>query len=209
MKQRLNLTDCTDKILLRSFYARPTLTVAKELIGCVLVNATKELFLSGRIVEVEAYLGTDDPASHAAQGRTPRTEHQWEEAGHLYVYLIYGMYHCVNIVTERKGLAGCVLLRALEPLSGMEKMRIRRNFPKTDIALCNGPGKLTQSLGISRTHNRMDVTRGPICVIKPNISSDFQISTSGRIGLTVGEKLPYRYFIKDNPFVSCQKMVSK
>lgn len=205
----LNLTDSADKILPKSFFARPTLTVAKELVGCVLVNTTNELFLAGRIVEVEAYLSSNDPASHAAQGRTPRTEHQWEEAGHLYVYLIYGMYHCVNIVTEIKGTAGCVLLRALEPLCGIETMRTRRNFPKTDIALCNGPGKLSQSLGISRAHNRKDITKGPIYVIKPDISSNFQVSTSGRIGLTVGEELPYRYFIKDNPFVSCQQMISK
>ena len=204
---RHTLSLCNADILPRSFYSRPTLTVAKSLLGCELVSTEGNTVVSGRIVEAEAYLGNNDPASHAACGKTPRTAHQWENPGHLYVYLIYGMYHCINIVCEPKGVAGCVLIRALEPLRGLKQMRARRNCPKREMDLCNGPGKLTQAMGITMKHNRMDVTKGPIHICKGSDIPEIQIATSGRIGVSEGDHLSYRFYVTKHRFVSPRKVV--
>jgi DNA-3-methyladenine glycosylase len=138
--------------LKQTFFARSTLTVAEELVGCVLQVGD----VSGRIVEVEAYLGENDPASHAGRGRTPRSEIMFGPAGFAYVYLIYGMHHCLNFVTEPEGTAGAVLVRALEPLAGRDIMAARRGLDPAsakDRDLCSGPGKLCQALGIDRSWN--------------------------------------------------------
>lgn len=169
----------------RAFYRRPAVQVARELLGKILSFESA----SGRIVETEAYLGEDDGAAHSARGITPRTQVIFGPPGHAYVYFIYGMYDCLNIVCEPEGVAGCVLIRALEPVSGLK-------------GLANGPGKLTRAMGINRTQNGVDVTQGPITIHAPERAEKFQIATSTRIGITKSADLPLRFFIKGNPSVS-------
>jgi DNA-3-methyladenine glycosylase len=169
----------------RAFYRRPAVQVARELLGKILSFEDA----SARIVETEAYLGEDDGAAHSARGITPRTQVIFGPPGHAYVYLIYGMYDCLNIVCEPEGIAGCVLIRALEPISGLK-------------GLANGPGKLTRAMGINRTHNGVDVTRGPITIHAPARAEQFEIATSTRIGITKSADLPLRFFIEGNPSVS-------
>ncbi|MCK9995963.1 MAG: DNA-3-methyladenine glycosylase [Candidatus Krumholzibacteria bacterium] len=143
--------------LQQSFFARDTVTVAEELVGCVLqVVGDDGGEVAGRIVEVEAYGGEDDPASHAANGRTPRSEIMFGPPGFAYVYIIYGMHHCLNFVTETEGTPGAVLIRGMEPVTGRELMAARRGLdPETagDRDLCSGPGRLCQALGIDRQWN--------------------------------------------------------
>ncbi|MDX1983308.1 MAG: DNA-3-methyladenine glycosylase [Bryobacteraceae bacterium] len=183
-------------ILPRAFYNRPTVEVARGLLGMVLVHGRT----AGRIVEVEAYLGLDDAAAHASHGRTPRTEVLFGQPGHAYVYLIYGMYECLNLVAEPSGSPGCVLIRALEPLSGIELMKRRRNVDKIK-ALTSGPGKLTIAMAITRDHNGVDVTRGRLTVRRPANFPDPNIGISPRIGITKAAHCPLRFFIQGNPFV--------
>lgn len=169
----------------RSFYARPTIEVARALLGKILTHGE----ISGRIVETEAYLGIDDAAAHSARGITDRTRVIFGPPGHAYVYLIYGMYECLNLVAEPEGVSGCVLIRALEPLTGVK-------------GLTNGPGKLTRAFGITRRHNGMDVTRGPLSVSEPDQEEHFEIGVSKRIGITKSVDLPLRFVIKGNQHVS-------
>jgi DNA-3-methyladenine glycosylase len=169
----------------RSFYARPTIEVARALLGKVIRRGRA----SARIVEVEAYLGANDPAAHSARGPTPRTRVIFGPPGHAYVYLVYGMHHCLNIVTEPTGVAGCVLIRAVEPVRGV-------------ASPSNGPGKLTRALGITLAHYGADLTRGPLTVHEPTAAETFAIAVSPRIGITQASDLPLRFFIAGNPFVS-------
>jgi DNA-3-methyladenine glycosylase len=166
--------------LRRKFYLRPASEVARDLLGKILVSGDA----SGRIVETEAYLGVDDGAAHSARGLTPRTRVIFGPPGHAYVYLIYGMHYCLNIVCEPEGVAGCVLIRALEK----------------DGA--TGPAKLTRALGITLKQNGADVTKGPITIHEPEPVQPFEIATSPRIGITKSADLPLRFFIKGNKFVS-------
>ena len=170
--------------------------VARALLGKTLVHGAAQ----ARIVETEAYLGLADAAAHAYRGRTPRTEVIFGPPGHAYVYLIYGMYECLNIVAEPEGQAGCVLIRALEPLRGIESMRRRRGIDRVE-RLANGPGKLTIAMGITRKHNGADVTRGPLTVCS-GCETSFEIGVSRRIGITKNPDLPLRFFIAGSPFVS-------
>ena len=172
-------------VLPRSFYARPAVKVARALLGKILTHGDA----SGRIVETEAYLGATDPAAHAYRGVTPRTRVLFGPPGHAYVYLIYGIHDCLNIVAEPEGAAGCVLIRALEPRTGITRPT-------------NGPGRLTRALGITLQHNGCDVTRGPITVSAPEATADFEIGVSPRIGITRAADLPLRFFIQGNRFVS-------
>lgn len=179
----------------RSFYLHPAVETARALIGKILVHGET----SGRIVETEAYLGTGDLAAHSARGETPRTRVIFGPPGHAYVYFIYGMYDCLNIVAEPEGVAGCVLIRALEPLGGIEVMRRRRGVEKIE-ALANGPGKLTRAMAITLQHNGADLTRGPLTV---HDSGDrFEIGVSNRIGISKSADLPLRFFLKGSRFVS-------
>jgi DNA-3-methyladenine glycosylase len=172
----------------RSFYARPTVEVARDLLGKVIRHGPA----SARIVETEAYLGTGDAAAHSARGPTPRTRVIFGPPGHAYVYLIYGMHYCLNIVAESEGVAGCVLIRAVEPVHAM-----------TGVALpSNGPGKLTRALGITLNHYGADLTRGPITLHQPTDQKSFEIGISPRIGITQAAELPLRFFIRGNDFVS-------
>ena len=159
---------------------------------------------SARIVETEAYLGLVDRAAHSWRGRTPRTEVMFGPPGHAYVYLIYGIYDCLNVVAEPEGSPGCVLIRALEPLQGIERMRRRRGGGRdlADRDLANGPGKLTRALGITLRHNGVDLTRGPITVTEPGQSRSFEIAVSPRIGITHNADWPLRFYIAGNEFVS-------
>ena len=186
------------RILPRSFYARATVEVARGLLGKVLVHGVT----AGIIVETEAYLGGEDLAAHSARGLTGRTRVIFGPPGHAYVYLIYGMYECLNLVAERDGRPGCVLIRALQPVSGLELMRARRPAARRPEQLANGPGKLTLALGITRAHNGADVTRGPLVVRQGEGAGPIEIAVTPRIGITRAAELPLRFLIARNGFVS-------
>ena len=188
----------TGRILPRDFYQRPTIDVAKDLLGKVLRHGTS----SGIIVETEAYLGGDDLASHSARGITDRTRVIFGPPGHAYVYLIYGMYECLNIVAEPEGIAGCVLIRALEPLSGLDDMQRRRPTARKLRDLASGPGKLTLAMGITRALNGADVTKHPLTVHEPESPTAIRIETSCRIGIRECADWPLRFTIAGNDFVS-------
>ena len=185
-------------VLNRQFYSRPAAEVARDLLGKILVHGAA----SGRIVETEAYLGQADGAAHSAAGLTQRTRVIFGPPGHAYVYFIYGMYNCLNLVAEREGEAGCVLIRAIEPLTGLALMRRRRPASRRVEDLANGPGKLTRAFGITLRHNGADVTRGPITVRAPEEDETVEIAVSKRIGITKSADLPLRFFVKGNRFVS-------
>ncbi len=185
-------------ILKRSFYNRPTIEVARALLGKVIVHGPT----AGIIVETEAYLGGDDLAAHSARGITPRTRVIFGPPGHAYVYFIYGMYDCLNLVCEPEGKPGCVLIRALEPVAGLELMRERRPAARRDQDLASGPGKLTKAMGITIAHNGADVTRGRLVVREPAEPAPVEIAVTPRIGITQCADLPLRFVIRGNAFVS-------
>lgn len=188
----------TSRILERSFYARPTIEVARELLGKILLHGHS----AGRIVETEAYLGGEDRAAHAWRGRTARTEVLFGPPGHAYVFFIYGMYECLNLVAEPEGTPGCVLIRALEPLAGIAEMRRRRPRARKLEELASGPGRLTQALAITRRHYGADVTRGPLVVRALVDEPPFRVGVSPRIGIRHCADWPLRFFIEGNRFVS-------
>jgi DNA-3-methyladenine glycosylase len=184
----------------RSFFSRYTPDVARELLGSVLVRKLEGDTTTGTIVEVEAYRGADDPASHAYRGITKRTAVMFGEAGHAYVYFTYGNHFCINVTTEGDGVAGAVLIRALAPLRGIEKMRERRGVE--DVRnLTSGPGKLTKAMGINGSLNGEDLVRSRSLYLlegKPARG----IAASPRIGLSVAKETEWRFFIKGSEFVS-------
>jgi len=186
------------RILPRSFYERPTTMVARDLLGKVVVHGAT----AGVIVETEAYLGGDDLASHSARGITNRTRVIFGPPGHAYVYFIYGMYECLNLVAEPAGQPGCVLIRALEPLEGMELMRQRRPAARRVEDLASGPGKLTLALGITRAQNGADVTRGALVVREAAEQRRVPIATTPRVGIRECADWPLRFIIRGNRFVS-------
>ncbi len=179
--------------LKRGFYSRNTETVAKELLGKVLVNG----MCKGKIVETEAYFGPNDPASHAFGKVTKRNIIMFQKPGIAYVYFTYGNHWMFNVVTEKKGVPGAVLIRALEPLEGIKIMKMRRNKIKD---LTNGPGKLTQALGIDRSFNGKDLTNGSLFI--ENSREKPRILTTTRIGINRGKDMPLRFYIKNSVFVS-------
>ncbi len=165
--------------------------VARALLGKVLVRGGT----SGRIIETEAYLGVGDGAAHSARGITPRTRVIFGPPGHAYVYLIYGMYQCLNLVAEPEGSAGCVLIRAVEPLTGLTEMRRRRPQARRTEELADGPGKLTLAFGITMRDNGVDVTRGPITVHPAENETALKILVSPRVGISKSADLPLRFRI--------------
>lgn len=183
-------------ILRRPFFSRPTVDVAKDLLGKVLRHGET----AGIIVEAEAYIGEGDLAAHSARGLTNRTRVMFGPPGHAYVYFIYGMYECVNVVAERDGKPGAVLIRALEPVDGIDIMRQRRPRAKRIEDLTSGPGKLTLAMGITRSLNGADLTRGPLIV--EDGPAPAEIVTTTRIGITQCADWPLRFYIKGNRFVS-------
>ena len=182
----------------RVFYDRAAVEVARALIGKVLVHGPT----AGVIVETEAYLGGEDLAAHSARGITDRTRVIFGPPGHAYVYFIYGMYECLNLVCEPEGHPGCVLIRALEPAEGIEIMQRRRPAARKPEHLASGPGKLTLAMGITRAQNGVDVTRGSLTVREPHDPGQVDIAVSERIGITKSAELPLRFFVRGNSFVS-------
>jgi DNA-3-methyladenine glycosylase len=188
-------------ILKREFYGRPTVEVSRDLLGKVLVHGPA----AAAIVETEAYLGGEDLAAHSARGITDRTRVIFGPPGHAYVYFIYGMYECLNLVCEAEGVPGCVLIRALEPLAGIELMQKRRPAAHKPEDLASGPGKLTMAMGITRAQNAADVTRGSLVVRESLEARQFDIAVTPRIGITKCTDLPLRFLIRGNRFVSGRK----
>jgi len=187
--------------LKRSFYNRPTLDVAVDLLGKILIYENNSVKLGGRLVELEAYIGEDDPACHACRGKTPRNAIMYGPAGFLYVYFTYGNHYMLNIVTEKEGFPAAVLIRGLEPLYGIEIMKRNRDTDKsTEIA--SGPGKLAKALAVTIKQKGLDLTGNDIYVIDDNILPS-EIWRSSRIGIgeNGADKL-WRFYIKKNTHVS-------
>jgi len=185
-------------VLRREFYNRPPVPVARDLLGKMLVHGPT----AGLIVETEAYLGGDDLAAHSSRGITDRTRVIFGPPGHAYVYFIYGMYECLNLVCEPPGQPGCVLIRALEPVAGLDLMHQRRPAARKPEQLASGPGKLTLALGITRALNGADVTRGVLVVREPTEVRRVDIAVTPRIGITQAADLPLRFIVRHSPFVS-------
>jgi DNA-3-methyladenine glycosylase len=195
------------RVLPRSFYARPTLKVAEDLLGKVLVHKTREGIASGVIVETEAYIGEDDPACHASFGRTPRSEPLFGPPGFAYVYLNYGIHYLVNAVTEADGYPGAVLIRALQPLDGLRLMTTRRAPDGREIDdhdLCRGPGNLTRALGITIADNRLDLTASTLTIEDRGIAIG-TFATGPRIGIRVAAERPWRYWVEGHRAVSAHR----
>jgi DNA-3-methyladenine glycosylase len=212
------------KKLPRSFYLRPTLEVARDLLGTLLLRRLGSDILVGKIVEVEAYMGAHDPASHAFRGLTKRNEVMFGQGGHLYVYFTYGMHFCGNVVTEGEGTAHAVLLRAVEPLKGIEGMARRRRRRKKQLHfrehrgikaprppatskpllhLCSGPARMCQAFAIGRKENGTDLCGNDIWLARDsNATTAPKVAVSTRVGVTRGARHRWRFYIKDNPFVS-------
>jgi DNA-3-methyladenine glycosylase len=188
-----------DRVLPVSFYNRDTSTVARELLGHILVNKNSEGITSGIIVETEAYL-QNDPACHAARGMTNRNRAMFGPPGHAYIYFIYGMYYCFNIVTREQGIGEAVLIRALEPVEGIELMKKRRGRDKP-TELCSGPGRLTRAMGIDKDQNGRGLT-GDNFFIRAAGEGGHEIINTTRVGISEGKELPLRFYIAGNPFVS-------
>ena len=183
----------------REFYERHTPRVARELLGCRLVRILEEEELVGLIVETEAYRGARDPASHAFRGKTSRNEVMFGPAGHAYVYFTMGMHYCLNITTEPEGTAAAVLIRALEPITGIETMK--RNRGVNDVRrLAAGPGNLTRALRIDRTLNGEDVVTSRVLFIEKG--SVLRSGATSRIGVSAGAGFRWRFYAKGSEFVS-------
>jgi DNA-3-methyladenine glycosylase len=196
----------------REFFLDPPEKVAPKLLGKLLASRTDAGWLAGRIVEVEAYLGphitaTPDPAAHSFRGVTPRNRVMFGEPGHAYVYFIYGMYDCMNVTCEPEGLAGAILIRALEPLLGLEAMAVNRKLPPHTTSLpklTGGPGRLCLALGITRAaHNGLDLlsTKSPL-QLRDDGQPVGKVEISTRIGIRHAAELPLRFHLAQNPFVS-------
>ena len=200
------------KKLPRSLYLRPTLSVAKELLGQLLVRRMGREYLIGRIVEVEAYLGEKDPASHAYRGKTKRNEVMFWNGGHLYVYFTYGMHFCANVVTREEGVGEAVLIRAVEPIEGinfMIKNRLKRKRSELKFwsngaleNLTNGPAKFCQAFGIGRKNNGTDLLGDEIFIASGAAIPRCMIGSSTRIGIKNATEKRWRFFLKGNRFVS-------
>lgn len=186
---------------LRSLSNLETDATARRLLGAYLIRKYNGVDLIGRIVETEAYDQTD-PASHTYRGETKRNRAMFGPAGHAYIYHIYGMYRCFNVTSGPDGFGAGVLIRALEPVEGIELMRANRPRAKTDTALTSGPGKLTQALAIDMDLYGHELSRKPLqCVLQPAVASRL-IKTTTRIGIKEGADRLRRFYIKDSPFVS-------
>jgi DNA-3-methyladenine glycosylase len=185
-----------------AFFRRSAEVVAAELLGMVVVSSVGGELTEGRIVETEAYLGYDDPASHGyLHRRNARNEALFGPPGSWYVYLSYGMHWCANLVCHRAGLASAVLLRALEPLTGLESMRQRRGGVP-DRELCSGPGKLSQALGISRDLDGSPMPGSGVVVRRPGLIEAIAIAATPRIGITKAADWPLRFCLAGSPWTS-------
>ncbi len=203
----------------RSFYTRRTLTVAKELLGKYIVRTLGRKRLIGRIVETEAYL-RNDPASHSYRGKTRRNAPMFERGGCLYVYFTYGLHYCANVVTAEEGIGEAVLIRAVEPIEGIDEMRKRRGRPgkvKSTLRglsadgtavpaelrlLTNGPAKFAQAFGLTVTQSGIDLTGTDIFLTEGIAVPKSRIGVSGRIGISTAQEKQWRFFLRENPWVS-------
>jgi len=195
----------------RSFYLQPTLRVARALLGKVLVHETDEGVTGGRIVEVEAYRGPADRAAHSSGGhRSARNEVMYGPPGHAYVYFIYGMHHCMNVVCQPREVPEAVLLRALDPLAGEALMRRRRGLPDAPAwRLCRGPGALCQAMGITRALNGADLVRGVLRILDAPAMAAADIARTRRIGVDYAgadAARPWRYVVRGTPAVSGRRV---
>ena len=186
----------------RSFYDREADLVARDLLGAVLEHRSLHGLASGRIVEVEAYMGPHDPACHAAAGLTQRTRPLFGPPGTSYVYFIYGNHWCVNAVTREAGYGAAVLIRALEPLKGNPLMQRRRPLARRLSDLANGPGKLCAALGIDARNNGLSLQQGPLRILTGERVDDAAVLVSPRVGITKAAGEMLRFYVADNPFVS-------
>ncbi|MBU1219224.1 DNA-3-methyladenine glycosylase [Myxococcota bacterium] len=179
----------------RSFFERPTDIVARQLCGKILVRQFDGVLMAGMITETEAYFGEDDPASHAARGPTERSAHFWGPGGISYVYLIYGMHNCLNVIAEPEQTPGAVLIRAMEPLAGIDFMAANRKTSRP-FDICSGPAKLCQALNIDRSLNKIDMTdeNSPI-YIASGATEDFEICVTPRIGIKKAAERLLRFYI--------------
>jgi len=185
-----------------SFYDRAADLVARDLLGAVLVHRSPDGVASGRIVEVEAYMGPHDPACHAAAGLTQRTRPLFGPPGMSYVYFIYGNHWCVNAVTREAGYGAAVLIRALEPLKGIPLMQRRRPLARRVTDLANGPGKLCSALGIDAGHNARSLQQGTLRILTGERVGDDDVRVSPRVGITKAAGEMLRFYIVDNECVS-------
>lgn len=184
------------------FYRGNTVTVARRLLGTHLVHFSPEGLTSGIIVETEAYLSKDDPACHAARGKTKRNAAMFGPPARAYVYFIYGNHYCFNVVTNEQGIGEAVLIRALEPVEGLHLMQKRRGAGHKKINLTSGPGKLCRAMDITGRHNGSSLLKPPLFVAAGLHFEDISIGVSGRIGINKAQEKQWRFFVKDNPFVS-------
>lgn len=195
------------KPLEEDFYTRNVLEVARELLGKYFVRKIGKKILIGKIVETEAY-SSNDPASHSYRGRTPRNDVMFWKGGYLYVYFTYGMHFCANVVTGREGIGEAVLIRAVEPISGIDIMHYNRYGTKTKmnikslIELTNGPAKFCQAFKIGRKENGISLLRGKIFIVEGDKIPSKLIRKSNRIGIKEGTDKEYRFFINNNLWVS-------
>lgn len=189
------------KLLPKSFYENPDVVeVSRKLLGKVICSNINSRFTAGIITETEAYCGRNDKACHANNGlRTDRTEVMYGEPGHAYIYLCYGIHHLLNVVTNKKGLADAVLIRAIQPLDGLEIMKMRRGTDHKKI-ISDGPGKLTQALGVTTDLNKTNLSEPPLWIEDRGINfGEEEINMSPRIGVDYAEedaKKPWRFFVK-------------
>jgi len=185
----------------RRFYLRPAPAVARDLLGCVLVSRRGRTVTAGRIVETEAYLGPEDEASHAAF--RPGSHHLfYGEGGMAYVFPAYGLHTCLNAIAGRAGRPGCVLIRALAPVTGLRAMARRRAVPARSPRLASGPGNVTRALAVSLRDNGADLVAGPLTIEPPDRPRDFRVARGPRIGITRSRTLLLRFWIAGDPHVS-------
>lgn len=193
--------------LSRDFYKRTSISVAPDLLGCVVVRIHRGTMMAGKIVEVEAYKQSD-PASHSYRGKTKRNEVMFREGGFLYVYFTYGMHYCANVVTGRAGRGEAVLIRAVEPLVGIERMvwnryrRRRIRSPKELVELTSGPARFCQAFGIDKRMNGASLLEGQIYIVAKDRGISFHTGRSTRIGISVGNEKRWRWYVRGNEWFS-------
>jgi DNA-3-methyladenine glycosylase len=202
------MIDTTQSLVLpRKFYIRPVISVAKDLLGKVLVKKDGNRVLAGRIIEVEAYDGKVDKASHSFNGKTKRNEVMFNEGGYFYVYFTYGAHFCCNVVTGKQNHGDAVLIRAIEPLIGINKMITNRfgrelKSEKEIYNLTSGPGKVCQAFGFSKEYSGFDLTNSAVFIVNQPKLKKSMIGISKRIGITKSVSLPWRFFEIGNPYLS-------
>lgn len=197
------------KKLRRSFYTRSTIAVAKDLLGKIFIRKIGNSSLSGMIVETEAYLHTD-PASHSYRGKTERNSAMFDTGGHLYVYFTYGMHFCANVVTSNKNTGEAVLIRAVEPIEGIEMMtknrllddRRRHSDDRRLHTLTNGPAKFAQAFQLTRQQSGIDLTKSEMFIVDAGVNVRRMIVAGVRVGISAGKGKKWRFYLKNNPWVS-------